>query len=87
MPLPTVPDWLTKRDGALTPGIRDHILFVTLSAKPQYKLEARPAKGTFACMVTNTVNGKLIDDAAAAYPTREAALAGGLERLKNQLGW
>lgn len=87
MPLPTAPDWLTKRDGGLTAGARDHIVFVTVSAKPQYKLETRPAKGKYACVVTQTVNGRLIDDAAAEYPTPAAALAGGLERLKANLGW
>jgi hypothetical protein len=87
MPSLTAPDWLIKRDGALTPGVRDHILFVTVSAKPQYKLEARPAKGRYACLVTQTVNGRPIDDAATEYPTAAAALAGGLDRLKANLGW
>jgi len=83
----TAPEWLTKRDCTLTPGIRDHIVFVAVSGRPQYKMETRPAKGKFACVVTQTVNGKLIDDAAAEYPTQDAAFSGGLERLKNQLGW
>jgi hypothetical protein len=87
MPLPTVPDWLIKRDGAFTPGIRDHVLFVTLSGHPQYRLEARPAKGKYACYVAQANSGKLIDDATAEYPTREAAMAGGLDRLKARLGW
>jgi len=37
--------------------------------------------------VSQTQNGKLIDDAAAVYPTADAAVAGGLERLKQRLGW
>lgn len=87
MPATAAPDWLAKRDGALAPGIRDHILFVSLSQKPQYRLEVRPAKGQYACLVTQTVNGRLIDDATAVYPTADAAFAGGLERLKQKLGW
>ena len=83
----TAPEWLTKRDGSLTPGIREHIVFVDLSGHPQYKLETRPAKGKFACVVTQTINGRLIDDATAEYPNRDAAFSGGLERLKANLGW
>lgn len=83
----TAPEWLTKRDCTLTPGIRDHIVFVAVSGKPQYKMEARPAKGKFACVVTQTINGKMIDNAVAEYPTKEAALNGGLDRLKDKLGW
>ena len=86
MPVPA-PDWLTKRDGGLSPGVRDHTLFVTVSKKPLYRLEARPAKGQYECLVTQTVNGKLIDDASAVYPSADAAFAGGLERLKQRLGW
>lgn len=87
MSVPVVPEWLTKRDGGFTPGIRADVLFVTVSKKPHYRLEARPAKGQFACSVTQTENGKLIDDASAVYPTADAAFAGGLERLKQRLGW
>lgn len=85
--MPAVPDWLARRDGGFAPGVRDHVLFVTVSNKPLYKLEARPAKGQYQCLVAQTVNGKLIDDAAAVYPSAEAAFAGGLERLKQRLGW
>lgn len=87
MPVPAAPDWLAKRDGGLSPGVRDFTLFVTVSKKPLYRLEARPAKGQFECLVTQTVNGKLIDDAGAVYPSADAAFAGGLERLRQNLGW
>ena len=87
MPVPAVPEWLAKRDGGFAPGLRDSTLFVTVAKQPHYRLETRPAKGQFVCNVSQTHNGKLIDDAAAVYPTPDAALAGGLERLKRQLGW
>ena len=87
MPLPNVPEWLSKREGGLTAGIRDFIVIVTISGRPEYKLESRPASGKFTCVVTYTVNGKLIDDAKETYPTAEAAFAGGLERLRAKLGW
>lgn len=86
MPLPTVPDWLKTRDGTLTPGLAERIVFVMFAGQPQYRLEARPATGQFACDVIQTVNGKRLDD-ATTYPTIDAALVGGLEQLRNKLGW
>ncbi|HUR55983.1 MAG TPA: hypothetical protein VMZ71_17740 [Gemmataceae bacterium] len=82
----TVPEWLAKRDGSLTPGVNKHMLFVLIGGAPQCKVEARPAAGTFICEVQQSINGKRLDD-ATAYPTADAALAGGLEQLKNKLGW
>ena len=87
MPVPAVPEWLARHDGGFAPGIRDHVLFVTVGKDPHYRLEARPAKGQFACNVSQTENGKLIDDTSTVYPTADAAFAGGLERLKQRLGW
>jgi hypothetical protein len=82
----TVPDWLTKRDGTLKPGIRDGVLFVMVGGKPLYRLDVRPAGGKFVCAVVQTVNGKQIGD-DTSYATADAALAGGLEQLRNKLGW
>ncbi|MBP3960167.1 hypothetical protein J8F10_33490 [Gemmata sp. G18] len=81
------PDWLAARSGALKPGVRPETTFVMLEAQPLYKLEVRPAAGKFACSVSNTVNGKRLDDLAATYPTADAALAGGLDQLRTKLGW
>ena len=86
MNLPTAPDWLTKRDGSLKPGLRDYIAFVVISDRPEYRLEVRPADGKFACVVSSTNNGKLIEG-QASQPTADAAWADGLTRLKTQLGW
>jgi hypothetical protein len=86
MSLPTVPDWLKLRDGSLRPGLGDHTVFVMLGGQPQYRLDARPAEGKHACAVTQTVNGRRLDD-GTTYPTRDAALAGGLDQLRNRLGW
>ena len=81
------PDWLTKRDGHLEPGIRDYITVVTLSGQPQYRLEVRPARGAFTAFVTQMNNGKRLDSASTTYPDPAAALAGGLEQLRETLGW
>jgi hypothetical protein len=83
----TVPDWLQTRGGALKPGVRPETTFVMLEGAPFYKLEVRPAGGKFACAVSNTVNGKRLDDPKATYPDASTALAGGLDQLRNSLGW
>jgi hypothetical protein len=86
MVLPTVPDWLKKRDGGLTAGVGPYTAFVVLGGQPQYRLDVRPAKGEFVCAVTQTNNGKRLDG-DAKFPTGAAALAGGLEALRGALGW
>jgi hypothetical protein len=82
-----VPDWLQTRGGSLKPGVRPETTFVMLEGNPLYKLEVRPAGGKFACAVSNTVNGKRHDDLKANYPDAPSALVGGLEQLRNALGW
>ena len=84
---PTTPEWLTKRDGTLTPGLRDFITVVALGGQPNYRLEVRPAGGQFTCSVTQSVNGKRLDDGLGRAATAEAALTGGLEQLRTYLGW
>lgn len=81
----TVPDWLAKRGGSFVPGIQGSV-FVVLDGKPQFRLDARPAAGKIGCVITQTVNGKQ-SVAAGTYPDVPAALAGGLEHLRANLGW
>ena len=83
---PAAPDWLKQRDGTLKPGLREYIALVVISDRPEYRLEVRPAAGKFACVVSYTNNGKLIDG-GESQPTADAAWAEGLVRLKNRLGW
>jgi hypothetical protein len=82
-----IPDWLAPHDGSLKPGVQHETTFVMVGGQPLYKLEVRPAAGQFTCAVTNTVNGKRLDDAKTTCPSADAALAGGLEQLRNALGW
>ena len=84
---PTTPEWLTKRDGTLAPGLRDFITVVAIGGQPNYRLEVRPAGGQFTCSVTQSVNGKRLDDGTARAPTPDAALTGGLDQLRLYLGW
>lgn len=83
----TTPDWLKLRDGSLKPGVRAETVLVLVGNQPLYKLEVRPAAGQFTCAVASAVNGRRLDDPAATYPTAAAALAGGLDQLRNALGW
>ncbi len=83
----TVPDWLRSRGGLLKAGVRPETTLVMLEGHPQYKLEVRPAVGKFACAVSQTNNGRRLDDPKATYGDAASALAGGLEQLRNALGW
>lgn len=83
----TVPDWLTRHAGRLAPGLQPHVTLVMLGDQPQYRVDVRPAGGTFAAAVTQSVNGKRLDDPAKTYPDPAAALAGGLDQLREKLGW
>ena len=82
----TAPDWLTARNGGLAKGLADNVLPVTLDGHPQWRLDALPARGRFTCAVVQTNNGKRLDG-GREYPTRDAALAGGLDELRTHLGW
>ena len=81
----SAPEWLAKRDGTLRPGVQ--MLVVLIGGSPQYRVEARPAVGTFVATVQQSNNGKRMGEAALGYPTADAALAGGLEQLRAALGW
>jgi hypothetical protein len=83
----TIPDWLSLRAGTIQPGIRPETVFVLIGGQPLYKLEVRPAEGRFACAVMNTANGQRLDNANAIYSSDEQAFAGGLEQLRERLGW
>ena len=82
----TAPDWLTARGGGLTKGLADNVLLVTLDDQPQYRLDALPARGRYTVALVQTNNGRRLDG-GKDYPNREAALAGGLEELRERLGW
>jgi hypothetical protein len=82
----TVPDWLAARGGGLTKGLADNVMLVTIDGQPHYRLDALPAKGRYTVAVVQTNNGRRLDG-GKDYPTRDAALAGGLEELREQLGW
>lgn len=82
----TTPDWLANRVGGIIPGLNERTWLVTLNGHPMYKLVAVPAKGKFTCAITQTNNGKRIDR-GLEYASWNEALQGGLNELKERLGW
>ena len=82
----TTPEWLRKRDGQVQPATVDNAWLVLLAGEPQYRLVPAPARGKYGVQVTQTNNGKRLDK-GNTYPTLEEALKGGLEELRQALGW
>ena len=82
----TVPDWLARHDGALKPGIDGNSCVVLFANLPQYALVPKPAAGQFACEIIQTINGKRLE-CPGTFATRDQALQGGLEALRQALGW
>jgi len=82
----TTPGWLAARNGRVVKGLNERTLVVALDGEAQCRLEAVPAKGQFTCTVIQSNNGHRLD-AGKLYPTAEAALAGGLDELRANLGW
>jgi len=82
----STPDWLAQRDGKLLPSKGLEAYAVYFADQLQYVLVSAPAKGKFAVRITQTINGRRTDD-DRTYPTAEDAIRGGLERLREKLGW
>jgi hypothetical protein len=82
----TTPDWLAQRGVHLQQSKNGLSWLVYLDKELQYLLMAVPVKGRFGCRITQTINGNRLDG-GATYPSIEAALRGGLEELRQALGW
>lgn len=80
------PDWLQARGGRLVPGYDGRTWLILINDTPQYRLTPLPAAGRFTCQIVQTVNGKRLDK-SATYATAEDAINGGLEELRQALGW
>lgn len=81
------PEWLSQRDGTLTPGVMAGTHHVLIGGRPLYRLDVRPVGGNSACTITSSINGHRFEDPTVTYDGAVAALAGGLEQLRNRLGW
>jgi hypothetical protein len=82
----TAPEWLKAHGGDLKPSKDGHTWMVFFFNQPQYLLEPLPAAGKFSCRVSQTVNGKRLEG-KGVYTGRDEAVQGGLEDLRNVLGW
>jgi hypothetical protein len=80
------PEWLSKRGGNFRPATVNGTWLVLIAGEPQYRLVPVPVDGKFGCQVTQTVNGKRLDQ-GTVFETRDEALRGGLNDLRNALGW
>jgi hypothetical protein len=52
-----------------------------------YRLDVRPVAGQFSCAIVNATNSHRLDDGKKTYPSPDTALTGGLEELREKLGW
>jgi hypothetical protein len=82
----TTPDWLALHGGELRPSKDGRSWVVYLNREPQYLVMPVPAGGKFSCRLSQTVNGRRLDG-KGTYPTPEDAARGGLEDLRQALGW
>ena len=80
------PTWLSQRNGSLRPASDGLTWFVMLNHEPQYSLTPVPVQGKYGCVIKQTNNGRRIDS-SGVHATDEAALRGGLEDLRQALGW
>ena len=85
MPVAT-PDWLTRHNGELRANPDGESFAVYFGHELEYLLHVFPVQGKYSCTVKQSVNGKHLES-AAAHPTREDALRGGLDDLRKTLGW
>lgn len=81
------PDWVKLRGGEVKSSLASSTLTVYLNGSPAYLLIPTPARGRFACRITQTINGHRLDLADSVYESEPAALEGGLLRLRDVLGW
>lgn len=82
----STPSWLTQRAGELRLSKDGRSCSVYFAGQLQYLLLPVPAKGKYTCRITETVNGRRLDE-GRVYTTAEEALQGGLEELREKLGW
>ena len=82
----TTPDWLARHDCQLRLVEHGAAWAVYLGNEPQYLLQLVPVAGKHGCKVTQTINGRRLDN-GTAHATPEEALQAGLEDLRRYLGW
>lgn len=82
----TTPDWLKQHDGELRLGRDGRSASIYFAGQLQYVLVPVPAKGHYSCRISETINGRRLDS-DRVYRSVAEAYAGGLEELRQKLGW
>ncbi len=86
----TTPEWLQRHGGELRPSVVPPGLLVYVDGKPLYRLEVRPCRGRLSCAIVDLVSDRRIDPSGGevpVYATEAEAFRGGLEQLRQYLGW
>lgn len=82
----TAPDWLLRHTGDLKLASDDRTWHVLFGHEPQYALWTTPVAGKFGCDIRQNNNGRRLE-CSGQFATPEEALRGGLEALRQALGW
>jgi hypothetical protein len=82
----TDPGWLKQHGGRLSPSKDGRSWLVYLGDEPQYLLMPTPVKGKFGCRISQTISSRRLDG-DVVYPSIEDAVRGGLDDLREELGW
>ncbi|MCS7020219.1 MAG: hypothetical protein NZ703_03315 [Gemmataceae bacterium] len=85
--VPPTPAWLQRHGGELRPALSANVVEVWVAGQPLYRLEVRPAYDRYSCAIVDMINGRRLDDPRSVYATAAQALNGGLEQLRQSLGW
>lgn len=84
--LAPAPRWLALHHASLR-AMPDQVSWAVLfGSEPEYRLQSLPAGGGFTCLIVRTVSGRRLDR-GGIYASAEDALHGGLEELRQVLGW
>lgn len=82
----TAPDWLVKHGGEFRRAGDGTTWVVRFDSEPQYLLRPIPTQGKHGCEIEQTINGRRLDS-PATHATSDDALRGGLDALRQVLGW
>jgi len=80
------PDWLIRHGGDLRANPDGLSYAVYFGPELEYLLGVFPIKGQHSCRVKQTINGKPLES-GTPHPTADDAVRGGLEDLRQALGW
>ena len=83
---PAIPNWLAIHGGRLAREANGSKWLVFLQDEPLYRLDTHPAEGKFACEIIQSNNGRHLGS-SKTFSSEPEALQGGLEKLREILGW